>query len=67
MTRIVGPPGSRRRRRFLAIPLLLTMMVGLLFIGTAAAVHDEAFELDGNIDDANPAGGTGSGLGQRHR
>ena len=57
MTRIVGPPGSRRRRRFLAIPLLLTMMVGLLFIGTAAAVHDEAFELDGNIDDANPAGG----------
>jgi len=57
MTRIVGPPGSRRRRRFLAIPLLLTMMVGLLFIGTAAAVHDEAFELDGNIDDANPVGG----------
>ena len=57
MTRIVGPPGSRRRRRFLAVPILLTMMVGLLFIGTAAAVHDEAFELDGNIDDANPAGG----------
>ncbi|MET1008545.1 MAG: SdrD B-like domain-containing protein [Gaiellaceae bacterium] len=39
------------------MPILLTMMVGLLFIGTAAAVHDEAFELDGNIDDANPVGG----------
>jgi hypothetical protein len=26
-------------------------------IGTALAVHDEAFELDGNIDDVNPAGG----------
>ena len=49
MTRIVGPPGSRRRRRFLAIPVLLTMMVGLLFIGTAAAVHDEDFQLDGNV------------------
>ena len=46
MTRIVGPPGSRRRRRFLAIPVLLTMVVGLLFIGTAAAVHDLDFQLD---------------------
>ena len=49
MTRIVGPPGSRRRRRFLAIPVLLTMVVGLLFIGTAAAVHDLDFQLDGNV------------------
>jgi hypothetical protein len=29
-------------------------MVGLLFIGTASAVHDEAFELDGNIIDNQP-------------
>jgi hypothetical protein len=28
-----------------------------MFIGTAAAVHDEAFELDGNIVKATPAGG----------
>jgi hypothetical protein len=56
-TRILGPTGSRRRRRFLAVPILLTMVVGLMFIGTAAAVHDEAFELDGNIAKASPAGG----------
>ena len=61
MTRIVGPPGSRRRRRFLAIPVLLTMMVGLLFIGTAGAVHDIDFQLDGDVvtsPDGNVGGGT---------
>ena len=56
-TRILGPTGSRRRRRFLVVPVLLIVAVGLMFIGTAAAVHGEAFELDGNIAKANPAGG----------
>ena len=56
-TRILGPTGSRRRRRFLVVPVLLVMTVGLMFIGTAAAVHDEAFELDGNITKASPVGG----------
>lgn len=56
-TRILGPTGSRRRRRFLVVPVLLVMTVGLMFIGTAAAVHDEAFELDGNITKGSPVGG----------
>jgi hypothetical protein len=54
MTRIVGPPGSRRRRRFLVGPVLLAMFVGLVFIGGALAVHNEGlFELDKNIVDDN--------------
>jgi SdrD B-like domain len=56
-TRFLGPTGSRRRRRLLTGSILLTLLVGLMFIGTAAAVHDEAFELDGNIAKANPVGG----------
>jgi hypothetical protein len=52
MTRIVGPPGSRRRRRFLVGPVLLAMFVGLVFIGGALAVHDEGlFQLDANVAD----------------
>jgi hypothetical protein len=47
-----------RRRSGMAMAVLLAT-VGLVVggAGTASAVHDEAFELDGNIDDANPAGG----------
>jgi SdrD B-like domain len=57
MTRIVGPPGSRRRRRFLVGPVLLAMFVGLVFIGGALAVHDEGlFELDANVHDEAAAG-----------
>jgi hypothetical protein len=49
MTRIVGPAGSRRRRRFLLTPVLVAMTVGLMMIGGAGAVHNTgAFELDGN-------------------
>jgi hypothetical protein len=58
MTRIVGPPRSRRRRRLLAAPILLTMVVGLLFIGTAGAVHDLDFQLDGNVV-SSPDGNVG--------
>ncbi|HKA82384.1 MAG TPA: hypothetical protein VKD21_00875, partial [Acidimicrobiales bacterium] len=38
---------------------LLLGIFGILVAvpGTASAVHDEAFELDGNVDDDNPPGG----------
>ncbi len=49
MTRIVGPAGSRRRRRFLVGPLFLVTLVALFWITGAQAVHDTGnFELDGN-------------------
>jgi hypothetical protein len=62
MTRIVGPPGSRRRRRFLVGPALfatiVTMVVGLVVIGGALAAPDDngLFELDANILDQPAAG-----------
>ena len=48
MTRIVGPTGSRRRRRFLVVPILLTTLVALFLTVGAQAVHDatdDFFEL----------------------
>jgi hypothetical protein len=53
MTRIVGPAGSRRRRRFLAGPVLLIMIVGLVLIGGAQGAPDDngLFELDANVAD----------------
>ena len=47
-TRILGPTGSRRRRRFLLVPMLLVACTALLLIGNAQAVHDLQFQLDGN-------------------
>jgi hypothetical protein len=48
-TRILGSPGSRRRRRFLLIPLLAMCAMASLYVTGAQAVHDTgAFELDGN-------------------
>ncbi len=49
MTRIIGPTGSRRRRRFLFAPLLLVSAVALMFVAGAQAVHDEDFQLDGDV------------------
>src|SRR5256885_720673 len=40
MTRIIGPTGSRRRRRFLLVPILCTAAVALFLIAGAQAVHD---------------------------
>src|SRR6266487_661586 len=49
MTRIVGPTGSRRRRRLLLVPILFTAALALFWVGGAQAVHKTgAFELDGN-------------------
>lgn len=46
--RVLGPTGSRRRRRFLLAPLCLVVLLGLLVVGGAQAVHDKDFELEGN-------------------
>ncbi|HET8652221.1 MAG TPA: hypothetical protein VFM13_06585 [Gaiellaceae bacterium] len=46
--RILGPTGSRRRRRFLYVPMLLVACTALFLIGNAQAVHDLEFQLDGN-------------------
>ena len=47
--RVLGPTGSRRRRRFLLAPILLVTAVALLFVAGAQAVHGEAFQLDGDV------------------
>jgi hypothetical protein len=47
--RILGPTGSRRRRRFLFVPMLLVSAVALMFVAGAQAVHDEVFQLDGDV------------------
>jgi hypothetical protein len=49
MTRIVGPTGSRRRRRFLSVPLLVVSALTLMFVAGAQAVHDLDFQLDGDV------------------
>lgn len=47
--RILGPQGSKRRTRFLWVPMLAIAALALLFAVGAQAVHDTgAFELDGN-------------------
>jgi hypothetical protein len=47
--RILGPTGSKRRRRFLWVPMLLVACTALFVIAGAQAVHDEGvFQLDGN-------------------
>jgi hypothetical protein len=55
---------TRGRLRAGSKRVLIGVAVGSLAItgvvlagGAANAVHDEAFELDGNVDDANPPGG----------
>src|SRR6266404_7759586 len=45
--RILGPTGSRRRRRFLWVPMLLVACTALFVIAGAQAVHDLDFQLDG--------------------
>jgi hypothetical protein len=59
-TRILGPTGSKRRRRFLIVPILLIAGLALFWIGSASpSVHDIAvFQLDGNatVADTGPLG-----------
>jgi hypothetical protein len=47
-TRILGPTGSKRRKRFLLVPILLVAFTALFLVGSAQAVHDLQFQLDGN-------------------
>jgi hypothetical protein len=61
MTRIIGPTGSRRRRRFLLVPILCTAAVALFWIAGAQAVHDLGrFQLDGDAATATNTAGTPS-------
>jgi hypothetical protein len=49
MTRVIGPRGNRRRRRFLFAPILCIAALALLLVTGAQAVHDVGiFELDRN-------------------
>ena len=47
--RVLGPTGSRRRRRFLLVPMLVVSAIALMFVAGAQAVHGEAFQLDGDV------------------
>ena len=42
-TRVFGPTGSKRRKRFLFVPVLLALCAGLLFAVGAQAVHNDNF------------------------
>jgi hypothetical protein len=47
--RLIGPTGSKRRKRFLFAPALLVALAAMFWIAGAQAVHDiNVFELDGN-------------------
>jgi hypothetical protein len=49
--RILGEEGTRRRRRFrfLLLPLVIAALLALLLAGSARAVHDLQFQLDGEV------------------
>ena len=48
MTRIIGAPRSRRRTWLFLSTIAAALAVAVLFIPSALAVHDEAFQLDGD-------------------
>jgi hypothetical protein len=47
--RILGVGGSMRRRRFLVASVASVVALGAILISTALAVHDEDFQLDGDL------------------
>src|SRR5580765_1975138 len=49
--RILGEEGSRKRRRFryLFLPVVVAALLALLLAGSARAVHDLQFQLDGAV------------------
>jgi hypothetical protein len=47
--RLIGPTGSKRRKRFLIVPILVIAAAALLLVGAAQAVHDNDFQLDGDV------------------
>ena len=62
--RLIGETGRRRRRRFLFLPLLVVAFTSLFVIAGAQAVHDEDFQLDGDVlsSTTTSAGGTTQGV-----
>ena len=50
--RVLGPTGSPRRRWTLLLPLAAAIALGLLWVTGAQAVHDDAFQLDGETTSA---------------
>src|SRR5438034_1776164 len=59
-TRILGPEGGRRRRRFLLVPMLVTVALAVVYVTGAQAVHDVGvFQLDRNAQTSVPAGAAG--------
>ena len=66
--RLIGETGSRKRRRFLLLPVLVIAFISLFVITAAQAVHDEDFQLDGDVlasPGTNVGGNTADGrLGQ---
>jgi hypothetical protein len=57
--RILGPHGSRRRRRFLWVPTFLAACTALFLIASAQAVHDTGrFQLDGDAATGTNTAGT---------
>src|ERR671922_243567 len=55
-TRVLGPTGSRRRRRFLLAPVLMVVLAAIFMVAGAQAVHDDnLFEL-GGVQAANILG-----------
>jgi len=56
MTRVIGPPKSRRRKWTFLVALLVCVGFGVLVIPGALAVHDDGFQLDGDVTHACPAG-----------
>ena len=56
--RVLGEKGSERRKRFLLVPALVVTAIALFWVAGAMAVHDNDFQLDGNVVTA-PDGNVG--------
>src|SRR5437870_7187274 len=63
-TRVLGPTGSKRRKRFLLVPILLVACTALFYIAGAQAVHNtKFFQLDGDAQaSTQPTGFTSNGV-----
>ena len=47
--KILGPEGSRRRKRFWLVPMLAALFAVVFYVAGAQAVHDTGrFQLDGD-------------------
>jgi hypothetical protein len=62
--RLLGPTGSKRRKRFLLVPILLVACAALFMVAGAQAVHNtKFFQLDGDAQASTlPPGVTSNGV-----